>query len=177
MDKPSWMPFPWIEVSIQDQRMRLHLENGTREYSVSTAKAGIGEQSGSGQTPRGWHLIRAKIGAGQAQNTVFVGRRPTGEIYNSQLAIEFPDRDWILSRILWLSGCEVGRNRLGNVDSMRRFIYIHGTPDTEPMGQPLSHGCIRMRNKDVIELFDLVETGTQIWIQESTFARIACRSV
>lgn len=177
MEKPSWMPFPWIEVSIQDQKLRLHLDDGTREFPISTAKAGIGEESGSGKTPRGWHLIRAKIGAGLPENSVYVGRRPTGEIYNPELSSEFPERDWILSRILWLSGCEVGRNRLGNVDSMRRYIYIHGTPDTEPMGQPLSHGCIRMRNKDVIELFDLVEAGTQIWIQESTFARIACRSV
>lgn len=177
MDKPSWMPFPWIEISIQDQKLRLHLEDGSQEYSVSTASAGIGEQSGSGKTPRGWHLIRAKIGADQPENSVFVARRPTGEIYTPQLAAECPDRDWILTRILWLSGCEVGRNRLADVDSMRRFIYIHGTPDSEPMGVAKSHGCIRMRNKDVIELFDQVQPGTQVWIQESTFARIACRSV
>lgn len=177
MDKPSWMSFPWIEVSIQDQTLRLHTESDSKDYSISTAKAGIGEESGSGKTPRGWHIIRAKIGEQQTANSVFVGRRFTGEIYTPELADKFPQRDWILSRILWLSGCELGRNRLGNVDSMQRYIYIHGTPDTEPMGIPESHGCIRMRNQDVIELYDLIPAGTQIWIQESTFARIQCRSV
>jgi lipoprotein-anchoring transpeptidase ErfK/SrfK len=171
IDKPS------IEISIQDQILRLKLEKGMVEYPVSTAKLGIGQDKGSNQTPIGWHQVRAKIGAGLAENTVFVGRRPTGEIYNSELADSAPDRDWILSRILWLSGCELGRNRLGNVDTMQRYIYIHGTPDTEPMGVPLSHGCIRMRNKDVIELFEYLKVGSPVWIQESTFARIPCRSV
>ncbi|GIX26518.1 MAG: L,D-transpeptidase [Burkholderiales bacterium] len=121
---------------------------------------------GSFKTPRGRHRIRAKIGAGQPVNTVFVGRRPTGEIFTPELAAQHPDRDWILTRILWLSGCEPGFNRLGEVDSMRRYIYIHGAPDTVPMGVPASHGCIRMRNVDVMDLFDRVPVGTPVEILE-----------
>lgn len=168
---------PIIEVSIDDQLLRLLLADGVKEYVISTARLGVGQQKGSNQTPMGWHSIRAKIGSGAEPNSVFVGRRYTGEIYTSELAHKFPNRDWILSRIMWLSGCEIGINRLGNVDSMQRYIYIHGTPDTEPMGVPESHGCIRMRNCDVIELFDLIPVGTLIWLQKSTFARISCRSV
>ena len=168
---------PTIEISIQDQCLRLLLADEVKEYSVSTAKLGIGQNKGSNQTPLGWHSIRAKIGADASTNSVFVGRRFTGEIYSTELAQQFPQRDWILSRIIWLSGCEVGRNRLGDVDSMQRYIYIHGTPDSEPMGIAESHGCIRMRNADVIELFDLTPAGTSIWLQESTFARIPCQSV
>jgi lipoprotein-anchoring transpeptidase ErfK/SrfK len=156
-----------IRVSVKDQSLSL-IEQGQvlRSYSVSTAKNGVGEEEGSGKTPRGRHIVRAKIGDGQPINAVFVGRRPTGEVFSQQLAETFPERDWILSRILWLSGCEVGKNRLGNKDSMRRYIYIHGTPDSEPMGTPLSHGCIRMRNHDVIELFDLVSVGIPVDIVE-----------
>ena len=127
-----------------------------REYPISTAKAGVGEISGSYQTPRGRHQIRAKIGSGQPENTVFVRRRPTGEIWTPELLEQFPGRDWILTRILWLSGCEPGRNRLGCVDTMRRYVYIHGSPETAEMGIPGSHGCVRMRNADIVELFDLV---------------------
>jgi L,D-transpeptidase YbiS len=166
-----------LEVSVQDQLMRLTYADEVIEYSISTAKLGVGQQQGSNQTPLGWHQVRAKIGSDAAENAVFIGRRPTGEIYSSELAQQFPKRDWILTRILWLSGCEIGRNRLGNVDSMQRYIYIHGTPDSEPMGKAESHGCIRMRNSDVIELFDKLDVGTPLWIQESTFARIPCRSV
>ena len=111
--------------------------------------------------------MRAKIGAGQAENTVFVRRRPTGERYSPDLEAANPDRDWILTRILWLSGCEPGRNRLGNVDTMRRYIYIHGSPDSAVMGEPGSHGCIRMRNADIVELFDRVPVGTPVTISES----------
>ena len=136
-----------------------------REYSVSTAKNGPGEQSGSFCTPRGEHWVRAKIGEGLAENTVFVRRRPTGEVWSPDLAAAQPERDWILSRILWLCGREPGLNRWGEVDSMRRYIYIHGTPDTQPMGEPRSIGCVRMRNADVIELFDLVTPGTPVLIQ------------
>jgi len=135
------------------------------EFSVSTALNGPGCEEGSGKTPLGSHYIRAKIGAGEPCCTVFVGRRPTGEIYRQQLADANPKRDWILSRILWLCGTQVGVNRLGNVDSMARYIYIHGTPDTEPMGVPKSHGCVRMRNKDVIELFDWVPVGCPVMIE------------
>lgn len=131
-----------------------------KRYPASTSKHGAGELQGSHQTPRGRHVVRAKIGAGAPLNAVFRGRRPTGEIYSSELARAHPARDWILTRILWLSGLEVGRNRLGNVDTMRRYIYIHGTPDTETMGVPGSIGCIRMTNRDIVELFDLVPVGT-----------------
>jgi len=126
----------------------------------------VGEQNGSYCTPRGRHIIRAKIGAGQAINTVFVERRPTGEIYSPELAARFPGRDWILTRILWLSGCEPGFNRMGQVDTMRRCIYIHGSPDSAEMGMPGSIGCVRMRNHDIVELFDLVEWRSVVEILE-----------
>ena len=156
-----------IEVDIATQR--LHLLDDERllaEWPVSTARNGPGERQGSGCTPRGRHVIRARIGDGLPSGSVFVGRRPTGEICDEQLFEREPGRDWILSRILWLSGLEPGRNRLGNVDSMRRFIYIHGTPEAFPMGVPLSAGCIRMRNQAVIELFDRVPAGTEVMIRE-----------
>ena len=145
-------------VSVARQTLQVVDDNGSvfRDYSVSTAAAGVGEVSGSYQTPRGPHIVRAKIGAGQPANTVFVRRRPTGEIWTPELAEQFPGRDWILTRILWLSGCQPGHNRLGCVDTMRRYVYIHGSPDTAEMGVPGSHGCIRMRNADIIELFELV---------------------
>jgi len=133
---------------------------GMREFSVSTSRYGPGERIGSYCTPRGTHVIRLKLGGGLPAGAVFVARRFTGEIYAPELARRDPDRDWILTRIMWLSGREPGRNRYGSVDSLRRYIYIHGTPDGEPMGVPFSHGCIRMRNTDVIDLFEMVETGT-----------------
>ncbi len=155
-------------VSIGSQRLDLFGDDGAciRRYRVSTARNGAGERNGSGCTPRGHHVVRARIGGAQPARAVFVGRRPTGEQWSSALAQQHPGRDWILSRILWLSGTERGRNRLGSCDSMRRYIYIHGTPDTEPMGEPRSHGCIRMRNEEVIELFDLVSVGTPVDIIE-----------
>ncbi len=154
-----------IIIDITTQRLRLvRDEQVVMEAAISTAKNGPGEMAGSECTPRGRHIIRAKIGAGLPLNTVFVGRRPTGELYSPALAAVQPGRDWVLSRILWLSGCEIGKNRLGSVDSMRRYIYIHGTPDSEPMGVPMSHGCIRMRNDALIRLFDCVEAGTAVVI-------------
>jgi L,D-transpeptidase YbiS len=156
-----------IDISIAEQRLRLLDKAGAvlADYPVSTALNGPGEKKNSGCTPRGKHIVRAKIGSGQALGTVFIGRRPTGEVWTPELAAEHPARDFILTRILWLSGCEVGINRLGEVDSMQRYIYIHGTPDTEPMGMPRSHGCVRMRNKDVIELFERVPAGTPVTIR------------
>jgi len=158
----------YLTVSIASQRLALLDAEGNilREYAVSTALNGAGEQKGSGCTPRGRHVIRAKIGEGQPMGTVFVGRRPTGEVWSPELAAQFPERDWILTRILWLSGCEPGHNRLGDCDTMQRYIYIHGTPETEPMGVPLSHGCIRMRNADVLDLFDRVPVGATVLITE-----------
>jgi L,D-transpeptidase YbiS len=152
-------------VSVAEQKMFVFEgDRLLREYIISTAKNGMGEVAGSEQTPRGWHVIRAKIGAGLPINTVFRGRRPTGEIYGAELKAQFPDRDWILSRILWLSGLEIGKNRLGNVDTMRRYIYIHGTPDEVEIGVPGSKGCIRMRNADLMEYFDMVPVGSKVHI-------------
>ena len=127
-----------------------------RHYSISTSKNGLGEKNGSFCTPRGRHIVRAKIGSGQPAGAVFVRRRPTGEVWTPELHARYPGRDWMLTRILWLSGKEPGFNRLGDVDTMRRFIYIHGTHDHAEMGVPGSHGCIRMGNTDIVELFDLV---------------------
>lgn len=156
-----------IRISLKEQKLRYFREGiCLHTYLVSTAAKGPGEQKDSEQTPRGKHYIRAKIGAGKAANAVFRGRRFTGEIYSEKMKVLFPGRDWILTRILWLCGCEVGKNRLGDVDSMARYIYIHGTPDSEPMGMPKSHGCIRMRNRNVIELFELVSLGCPVLITE-----------
>ena len=154
-----------IVISIVDQKLSL-FEQGVliKRYDVSTALNGPGEQQNSGCTPRGRHRIRLKIGGDSPFGSVFVGRRPTGEIYNQQLADQYPERDWILSRIIWLTGMEHGKNRGGAVDTLRRFIYIHGTPDTETMGIAKSHGCIRMHNEAVIELFDRVEVGNPVEI-------------
>jgi len=155
-----------IKISIPAQTLRLFATDGTllRQYPVSTGKNGAGEENGSFCTPRGKHVIRAKIGADQPENSVFVRRRPTGEIYTESLGAQFPGRDWILTRILWLCGRERGYNRFGSCDTMRRYVYIHGTPETTALGQPGSRGCIRMRNADLIELFDRVETGTEVEI-------------
>jgi lipoprotein-anchoring transpeptidase ErfK/SrfK len=156
-----------IAIDIPSQELDLLDDSGDilRRYRISSARNGTGQQSGSFCTPLGRHIIRAKIGAGQPVNTVFVRRRPTGEIYSPELGAAFPGRDWILTRILWLSGCEPGFNRLGPVDTMRRFIYIHGSPDSVEMGKPGSIGCIRMRNQDLLELFELVGAGTQVDIR------------
>ncbi|CAN5379433.1 L,D-transpeptidase [soil metagenome] len=156
-----------IKIAVKKQQLQLFdNELVLKSYSISTAAKGVGENNGSECTPRGWHVIRAKIGAHCPLNTVFIKRRPTGEIYTPELAQLHPRRDWILTRILWLSGLEVGKNRLGNVDTMRRYIYIHGTPDTLKMGVVGSHGCIRMRNTDIIELFDLIHVGTKVLLLE-----------
>lgn len=154
-----------LEVDLPTQQLMI-LENNRvlQQMPISSAKNGAGEQYGSFQTPRGWHVIRAKIGAGQPINTVFVERRPTGEIYHPALRAQYPERDWILTRIFWLSGLEVGKNRLGRVDTMRRFIYIHGTPDDVDMTVPGSKGCIRMHNHFLLTLFDLIPVGTKLLI-------------
>jgi hypothetical protein len=152
-------------ILIDVDRQALGLYEGARrlgEYRVSTGLKGVGEQRGSGCTPRGLHRVRIRIGEGCPIGTVFRGRRPTGEIYDNAYAAEHPGRDWILTRILWLTGCESGRNRGGCVDTLRRFIYIHGCPETEPMGVARSHGCIRMRGPELIELFDRTPVGTHV---------------
>jgi lipoprotein-anchoring transpeptidase ErfK/SrfK len=157
-----------IDITIANQQLDLLDDDGKiiRQYRISSAKNGTGQENGSFCTPLGKHIIRAKIGAGQPVNTVFIKRRSTGEIYSPEFAAQFPKRDWILTRILWLCGCEPGFNRFGSVDTMRRYIYIHGTPDSVEMGKPGSIGCIRMRNSELLELFDWVSAGTQVEIHE-----------
>jgi len=155
----------YVEVDIGRQHLSLFMAPGARciwETDIATAKNGMGEAQGSYKTPRGWHVIRAKIGQGAIRNAVFVGRRPTGEVYSEALRRIYPERDWILTRILWLSGLELGKNRLGNVDTMRRYIYIHGAPDEDAMGVPSSHGCVKMRSDDLLYLFDRVDVGTRV---------------
>ena len=158
-----------MEIIVNISKQTLRLVDGNKvvqEYVVSTARNGAGEQYGSECTPRGKHIIRAKIGDGQVENSVFVGRRFSGEIFNEELNRQYPERDWILTRIMWLSGLEVGFNRLGKVDTMRRYIYIHGCPDSDRLGEPTSHGCIKMRNRDLIKLFEQVKIGTLVTIKE-----------
>ncbi len=161
------MSAPYIVVGISAQRLQLVAASGEvlLDCRVATAKNGAGEKKNSECTPRGWHRIRAKIGAGCAANTVFVGRRATGEIYTPALRASHPQRDWILTRIMWLCGEEPGRNRFGDVDTMARYIYIHGCPDEDAMGVASSHGCIKMRNSDVIDLFNRVPVGIRIRIE------------
>ena len=156
-----------IEIDVPSQSLGLFDGSGRaiRSYPVSTSKHGPGEKNGSFCTPRGRHIVRARIGAGQPLNAVFVRRRPTGEVWTPELHARYPGRDWILTRILWLSGCEPGKNRLGEVDTMRRYIYIHGTHEFAELGKPGSIGCIRMRNGDITELFDLVPPYTEVEIR------------
>ena len=161
-----------IIVSIEEQRLVLLEDlNIVFDVSIATARNGPGELSGSECTPRGRHYIRAKIGADCPLNSVFVARRPTGEIYSEQLRASHPGRDWILTRIMWLCGLERGKNRGGNVDTMRRYVYIHGCPDEDAMGIPSSHGCIKMRNNEVIELFNRVAVATPVIISEQSIAQ------
>ena len=157
-----------VEIDIPTQTLVLRDRAGRARMktSISTARNGPGERLDSERTPRGCHLIRAKIGASQPLNAVFVSRRPTGEIYTPELRAAYPGRDWILTRILWLSGLEPGRNRGGAVDTMRRYIYIHGCPEEDPMGVPGSRGCIKMRNREIVEFFERVKPGTPVLIKE-----------
>ena len=153
-----------IRIDLSEQTLSVLDDSGRtlHAYPVSTAKNGPGEISGSHCTPRGRHVVRAKIGTGQPEGTVFVRRRPTGEVWSRELHERFPGRDWILTRILWLSGQEPGVNRLGEVDTMRRYIYIHGSHEFAEMGKPGSIGCVRMRNADILALFDLVPCYTEV---------------
>ncbi len=153
-------------MTIEIDAARQELLFAGRRYSISTSRNGLGERNGSFCTPRGRHIVRAKIGAGQPLNAVFVRRRPTGEIWTPALHQAHPGRDWILTRILWLSGCEPGFNRLGEVDTMRRYIYIHGAPELAQMGRPGSIGCIRMRGEDILELFVRVPAYTPVIVHK-----------
>jgi len=154
-----------IQISISDQSLTLLDEKKLiKQYSISTAKNGPGEEMDSECTPRGVHIVTEKIGEGSKLNSIFVGRIQAGKIYEPALRELHPERDWILTRIFWLSGTEEEKNKGGNVDSHDRFIYIHGSPDDVEMGQPGSHGCVRMRNEDIIELFEIVEVGIKVVI-------------
>ena len=155
----------WVEINISQQTLTLW-QGRDPGFSclVSTGKAGTGQQEGSGQTPLGWHYVRAAIGAEAPMDAVFRGRRWTGEVYTPALGEQYPDRDWILTRILWLCGLERGVNRGANVDTQRRFIYLHGTPPSEPMGLPMSHGCIRLGQNDLCHVFASAVPGTPVWI-------------
>lgn len=159
------VPTPYVRIDLGEQALEVR-DGGRllRRFPVSTGANGAGERLGSGCTPRGLHRVRIVVGRGCPPGAVFRGRRWTGEVYSPGLAAAAPGRDWILSRILWLTGLEPGRNRGGNCDTLRRFIYIHGCPDSEPMGVPCSHGCVRMRNADVIELCELTPAGTRVEI-------------
>ena len=154
-----------VDIVIDLDQQRLSLPKFNKSYLISSGKNGIGETENSGKTPRGWHRIAEKFGANMPQNTVFKARQATGEIYSPALATQYPERDWILSRILWLAGLEAGFNQGEGCDTYQRYIYIHGTPDTEPMGVPISHGCIRMRNTDVMELFELIPVDAIVYLK------------
>ena len=161
-----------IIINIEKQTLSVYrYDKKVKSYDISTAKNGIGSQQDSGCTPLGTHIIAQKIGSGEHINTVFVGRVPTREIYSAELGQQYPERDWILSRILWLQGLEEGVNKgsndQGGCDTYQRYIYIHGMPDSEPTGIPRSHGCVRMRNKDLMELFELVKENTSVHIVDS----------
>jgi len=160
-----------IVVNVAEQRLQL-LKGDTvaMDVAIASAKNGVGEQADSERTPRGWHQVRAMIGGDAKTNAVFVGRRNTGEVYSPDLRRAFPNRDWVLTRILWLSGLEPGKNRLGAVDTMRRYIYIHGCPDEDEMGVPSSHGCVKMCNTDIIKLFSAITPSTQVFIGENGFS-------
>jgi L,D-transpeptidase YbiS len=165
---PGIINSPYIIVSAKQQVMYVLADHNTllKQYVIGTAANGMGEQKDSFKTPRGWHQIRALIGANQPINTVFKARRPTGEIFSPDLDLLMPNRDWILTRILWLSGLEPGFNRFGDVDTMQRYVYIHGSPEHKVMGIPGSKGCINMRNLDIIELFNQIKFGTKVFIAE-----------
>lgn len=156
----------FIFVSVNDQTLKGYKEDKLIfTYTVSTGKNGVGEEMNSECTPRGWHQIYSILGLENEINSVFVARKWTGEVYSDELARNNPGRDWILTRIMQLEGLEPGRNKGGTVDSLKRYIYIHGTPDSTPLGVAGSRGCIRMRNNEIIELAQWVTTDTLVYIQ------------
>lgn len=151
-----------IHVSIPEQTLSLYnLGLLAARYPVSTAANGAGCNHHSGCTPYGWHAIKSCIGEGQTIATVFKGREVTGV---AETLCDDSSDDLITSRILWLTGLEDGINLGADVDSYSRYIYIHGTAQEHLIGKPVSHGCVRMRNRDVIELFDQVAEDTPVYI-------------
>lgn len=164
------MAVDYLHISLWAQTLAVCANGQVLDYyAISTAANGAGEQRNSGCTPCGRHRVRIKIGEACPIGTVFRGRRSTGEIYSPELAACYPKRDWILTRILWLTGLESGRNRGGEVDTLRRFIYIHGCPESAPLGVAQSHGCIRMHSHDLIAVFNAVTAGTLVDIQMAPF--------
>lgn len=157
-----------IRVIIEKQYLELYKHNTLiAKYPISTAKNGTGQRYGSMQTPLGRHRICQKIGEGAPMGAVFKARIPTGEIYTSELELIHPERkDWIITRILWLEGLEEGFNKGGNVDSKYRKIYLHASPDSRPMGQPYSHGCICLCNQDMLDLFAQVSVNDEVSIEK-----------
>ncbi|WP_280539613.1 L,D-transpeptidase [Chromohalobacter sp. 11-W] len=157
----------WLEIDLGAQSLTIREGDVCREtFSISSGENGIGQHEGSGQTPVGWHYVRAAIGNGLPAGSVFRGRRPSGEVFSPELARVHPERDWILTRILWLCGLERGVNRGGDVDSQRRYIYLHGTPADQPMGTPASHGCIRLRDETLLAVFEAAPAGTPVWLHD-----------
>ena len=156
-----------IYISVSEQMLKLLHNNKTKkQYKISTASLGVVQKKDSNKTPLGKHIIMAKIGDKLPKFAVLKGRRFTRKIWSRELDSASDNVDWILTRILWLSGTELGKNRLGDVDSMQRFIYIHGTNEENLLGTPSSHGCVRMANEDIIELFNNVSVGDQVEIVE-----------
>lgn len=158
---PGWL---WVDVLTQNLRV-MQGANEVIHYPVSTALKGLGELRDSACTPRGWHRVRAKIGAGLPTNAILRGRRWTGDCYDAtQDSAENRNHDWILGRILWLCGMEPGLNRGGLCDTFRRYIYIHGTADAARLGQPVSAGCIRMSPEHICTLFPEILPGLPVFI-------------
>lgn len=155
----------YMYVSVKHQRLYLIVNDSTvRKYPVSTAKNGIGSKLNSYKTPPGLHTIKRKIGANVPFGGIMISRIYEGKIAKILTEKKDAKKDYVTSRIMWLQGEESGINRGRNVDSYNRYIYIHGTPEEGYIGEPASHGCIRMKNKDVIELYDFVDEGTPILI-------------
>ncbi len=157
-------PF-FLKVVVSEQALYV-LRSGTilDRYPVSTSKYGIGNREGSFQTPLGRHRIAKKAGYGAPLGSVLEDRRLTGKVAAIDTGGSGAPRDVITTRVLWLQGLETGVNRGEGIDSLRRFIYIHGTTSEGLIGSPASNGCVRMRNRDVAELFDLVPEGTDVEI-------------
>ena len=159
---------PWyLHISCKHQRLEVyHNHRCMQSMSISTGKKGTGQQKNSGKTPLGWHCIAEKFGDDAPINSVFVARKPTGEIYTSELKENNPERDWILTRILRLKGLELGVNLEGEVDTYQRYIFLHGTPVETILGVNGSKGCIRVRNRAIVKLYNQVSVGTPVYISD-----------
>ncbi len=152
-----------IRIVVSQQKLYHRRSTGVvRTYPVSTAENGVGNYEGSFQTPLGKHRVRFKIGGSEPEFTYFVAREAAG-LFSE--AVKHQRSDWILSRILWLEGMQPGVNKRGRVDTFSRYIYIHGTNEEHLIGQPVSHGCIRMKSGDIMDLFEHVTCGESVLIK------------